>query len=197
MSRKIEVTLYTFDELTDKAKERAREWWRKCLEGETFYAEPPQEDLTELLVAVGFDESTLQFGWSGFWSQGDGAHFTGQWTAQRFAFPDETGLDRLHPLDEQLTRIVEEFRSYARLEPNAACTIKHRGSYSHEGCTQFEMDNEHSAEFENDFTDTCRELMRWFYSELEKSYEWHNADEQVDNNILANEYEFTENGAIA
>ena len=37
------------------------------------------------------------------------------------------------------------------------------------------------------------------FSELsdEAAYDWDNADEQVDENIIANEYEFTEDGEVA
>lgn len=40
MTRTVEVTLYQFAELSDKAKERARQWWRDC-ENETFGHEFP------------------------------------------------------------------------------------------------------------------------------------------------------------
>ena len=32
MSRTVESTVYRFDELSDTAKERARDWWRNCAE---------------------------------------------------------------------------------------------------------------------------------------------------------------------
>ena len=32
---------------------------------------------------------------------------------------------------------------------------------------------------------------------LEAAYDWDNADAQVDENIIANEYEFTEDGEVA
>lgn len=46
-----------------------------------------------------------------------------------------------------------------------------------------------------------RQLMRdfadWMYRQLEAEYEYRMSDEQVDDTITANEYEFTESGERA
>lgn len=39
-----------------------------------------------------------------------------------------------------------------------------------------------------------REFADWIYSRLEAEYEYQNADEQVDESIRINEYEFAEDG---
>jgi hypothetical protein len=39
--------------------------------------------------------------------------------------------------------------------------------------------------------------MRWIYRQLEREYDYQNADAQVDENIRANEYEFYEDGKRA
>lgn len=46
------------------------------------------------------------------------------------------------------------------------------------------------------FSEACTDLARWFYRSLEREYEYANSDEIVDENIRANEYEFTELGRI-
>jgi hypothetical protein len=43
----------------------------------------------------------------------------------------------------------------------------------------------------------ARDAMRWVYRQLEEEYEYQTANEQVDDAIRANEYEFTEAGRIA
>ena len=50
---------------------------------------------------------------------------------------------------------------------------------------------------EDDIRQALRNFADWIYDQLEKEYEYRMADEQVDDAILANEYEFTEAGAIA
>lgn len=68
----IETIVYEFDELNDKAKEKAREWYR---EGNLDYPwyDCTQCDFHEFLALIGFHGVESQF--SGFWSQGDGASF--------------------------------------------------------------------------------------------------------------------------
>ena len=39
-----------------------------------------------------------------------------------------------------------------------------------------------------------RDAMLWIYHDLEKEYDYRNADEQVDDGIRCNEYLFTETG---
>ena len=38
--------------------------------------------------------------------------------------------------------------------------------------------------------------MKWIYRALEKEYEYQNADEQIGENIIANVYDFTEDGEV-
>ena len=51
-----------------------------------------------------------------------------------------------------------------------------------------------------DSEDDIRQLMRdfadWIYKQLESAYEWDNSDDVVSENIVANGYEFDENGNI-
>jgi hypothetical protein len=50
---------------------------------------------------------------------------------------------------------------------------------------------------EEDVTKALRDFNRWIYKRLLAEYEWLIADEQVEESIIANEYEFTEEGKIA
>lgn len=42
-----------------------------------------------------------------------------------------------------------------------------------------------------------RAFADWIYRQLETEYDYQNSDEQVDESIIANEYEFTEEGKPA
>ena len=50
---------------------------------------------------------------------------------------------------------------------------------------------------EDAIRENCRDFMDWIYKSLEREYDYMMANEQVDDSIIANEYEFTENGEIA
>lgn len=70
ITKQVEIKLFSYDELSEKARERVRElmepqhdWWDFVYEG-----------WQEKLAALGYSDVEIQF--SGFWSQGDGASFT-------------------------------------------------------------------------------------------------------------------------
>lgn len=64
----IEINAYTYAELTPEAQERARDWYRECSAGDTYYSEYVQEDAREIAKRLGYEVKDIY--WSGFWSQG-------------------------------------------------------------------------------------------------------------------------------
>ena len=87
----------------------------------------------------------------------------------------------------------------------ATASIKHRGHYYHSGCMEVEVNAcdayDNTLPTFEDVEETIIQCMRdfadWIYKSLKEDYEWRMEDEQVDENITCNEYEFTENGKIA
>ena len=57
-------------------------------------------------------------------------------------------------------------------------------------CDKKEVTQEDAEEV----TQLMRDFANWIYKALELEYEWRNSDEQVDESILSNEYEFDEEG---
>jgi hypothetical protein len=53
------------------------------------------------------------------------------------------------------------------------------------------------GEREEELTEALRDFNRWIFKSLEKEYEYLMSDEQVDESIKANEYEFTKEGGLA
>ena len=49
----------------------------------------------------------------------------------------------------------------------------------------------------DEFRDLMRDFADWIYTSLEEQYESDTSDEVVDENMIANEYEFTEDGERA
>lgn len=196
-------TLYQYDELNDKAKEKARDWWREASANDTIWQECVIDDAMEWLGYLGFSDVKIAF--SGFWSQGDGASFTGIWRAK------DLQADKASGYGDELKDFIAEFQEIATKYPEASARITRVSHhYCHENtvsieCEGFESEmNVDGADVpvvdetrESIFTDICRDLMRKIYRDLEKEYEWQNVDEQVEENIRANEYEFTEDGKRA
>ncbi len=195
-----ETKLYQFDELSDDAKEKARDWYRQGnseMFGD-FHGDCVIDDAKECFKLLGIRIDRVFY--SGFSSQGDGACFEGAWYASDFQ-PGK--LSEHAPQDEELKRIEKEFASLVQALPHSSFRVKHRGHYQHSLCTEFDVDfgqeeeDEVTTVTEEDIKQLARDCMDWIYSSLEKEYEWQNEDEQVDENIRANEYEFTEEGKRA
>lgn len=196
------VKIFQFNELSDKAKEKAREWFREVSASDPIH-EAIWEDAEQILAYMGF--TNQEFEYTGFWRQGDGAHITGRWNNSLNGMEAKVGrlfLVKQHaPIDEELHRIAKEFDEIASaVDEHFTVTVTHRGNYSHENtmCFDFEYGGDDTSDFgidvDDKFQEACRSFARWLYRQLEKEYEFQNSDETVDSNIEANEYEFTEDG---
>jgi hypothetical protein len=83
--------------------------------------------------------------------------------------------------------------------------MKHSGHYYHAGCMSVEVrrvdkcgnDAETTCDQDSMVTGSMRDFAKWIYATLEKEHGYRWSDECVDENIKANEYEFTEDGARA
>lgn len=218
------ATEYEFDELSDEAKERARDWYRGVIEVED-YAEYVIEDAAQCAELMGITIDTREVKlmggktrqepvvyWSGFSSQGDGACFEGRWAAYNV----KPGKLKEHaPQDEKLHKIAEVFEHIARAYPSAGFSVRHSGHYYHKHSTTFDCEageptdeltaavvaallghhlNRSDNFVEEELIEAARDFMQWIYDRLEAEYEYQSSDEQVDETIRANEYTFTEDG---
>jgi hypothetical protein len=195
-----EKTVFTFEELSDTAKEKAREWYRNCDSGDNFFAESVIEDALQCAAILGIDIDKRGIQWSGFWSQGDGACFTGGY---KYARGSAKKIREHAPNDGTLARIADELQAaQARHFYRLYAAVHTSGRYSHSGTMRVDVADSNDeyrdiGAAEHDIADALRNFADWIYQQLESAYEWTNADEQVDENILANEYEFTEDGKPA
>lgn len=189
-----QVKVFTFDELSDKAKEKARDWYRQAGESDQWW-NGVYEDAKDIAKLMGVEIDGI--GFSGFSSQGDGAHFTGSF---KYAPGCAKAVTSYAPLDEQLQRIAKDWQALqASNFYKLSGTVKHSGHYQHENCTSFDVyrgDDWASPEAVDAAQEVMRDLMRWIYRRLEKEWDWLNEDAQVDANILDNGHEFTVNGEL-
>jgi hypothetical protein len=188
-----------FDKLSEKAKERARQDYRETgMDYEWWDA--VYEDAKEILQMLGFCHIDINF--SGFWSQGDGACFTGDWGADDV----KVGKVAEHaPKDEKLhaiAAVIEEagirWQTVVALDPDTellvpGASLRHHGSYCHEHTVTIDTADFFEVD-EEPFVEACRDLMRWIYKQLEAEYDYLTSDETIDDNIRANEWEFTKDG---
>lgn len=189
---------YQFDELSDDAKGKAREWYRKGALDYDWW-DYVYEDAKTIGMLMGIDIDKIYF--SGFWSQGDGACFEGSYGYKKGSLK---AVKEYAPQDEKLHNIVKDLQLIQK--PNfyqLYATVRHSGYYQHSGCTDISVSRDSvnyqymTEDVEDGITQTLREFMDWIYTRLEKEYEWLVSDEQVDESIRTNEYEFTKEGGIA
>ena len=204
----VETQLFTFNELSDDAKEEAREWYRHGhLDDDwwdTVYSD--FEAICEFLgVALKTTPVTLAGGgirrkpciyFRGFGSQGDGASFEvecysyAQGSSARITAyaPND---DELHAIARRLADIQRRnfYQLYARADQH--------GRYCHESSMRIDVrrdDAEMTADAEEVVSEALRDLARWLYHCLEREYNYLQSDEMVDEAIIANAYTFTAAG---
>ena len=210
----IEKTVYPYEELSDGAKAKAREWFVGDGEGGfEFDAEYIYEYASRMGKLMGIDldtkRVTLMGGghrydpciwYSGFWNQDDGACFEGTYRYKKGgikAVSDECG-----GTDKELIRIAQglqdvQRRNFYRL----TATTSHRGHYYHSGCMHVEVEDSENryrdlSDDESDVRQLLRDFADWIYYRLEAAYEYRVSDEAAEEGILANQYEFDESGSI-
>jgi hypothetical protein len=206
----MQTEVFKFSELDDSAKERARDWYR---EGALDYEwwDCTFDDAKECLALAGFEVRNIYF--SGFSSQGDGAVFNGEWHANK-AQPVKA-MKAHAPKNKDLHAIAAEARAIAKLRPDASMATARwiRGYYFGRDDVFAHCEREDdgvertSAEWdargkdddaiEERIVELARDAAHWIYRQLEREYEWLMSDEQVDESIIANDYEFTEEGKRA
>lgn len=200
--RTIETQVFTYDELDEAAKAKAREWWKENGLDYPWY-DCTYEDATQCAALLGIDITRIYF--SGFYSQGDGACFEGSYTARENALSailEHAPQDAtLHDIAAALDKLQSEWRGAI------SATVKHSGHYYHAGCTIIEceldaakwLDDEAATpdltlDAENTLETCLRAFMRWIYRQLETQYDYLMSDEAVAETLLANEYEFLASG---
>lgn len=167
--REITVKLYRFNELSDKAKEKARNWFREGYTGE-FEWENIQDDAKEIGLKI------TELRPTGIQGNNEGEFIT---TARECA-------EKILKNHGETCETYKTAKGY--LQDLAALAIVEGGDVG-----DYEDQNaadELTKEFKYSLLEDYRVI-------LEKEEEYQNSDEVVDENIIINEYEFTENGEIA
>lgn len=206
----IETTVYGIDKLPEAAKEKARAWYREGGFDHDWF-EFVYEDFERVcdILGVRLDTTSVRlFGggtrrkpciwFSGFWSQGDGACFEGDYSYAKGA---SAAIRRYAPKDVELHRIADDLGSIQRRNfYQLRARIGHRGRYYHEYSMDIAVERDSpvvqdmTADAEDDVKEALRDLARWLYGRLQNEYEHLTSDEAIDEMIRLNEYGFTEDG---
>lgn len=205
----IEIKLYEYDELDDKAKQRARDWFR---EGSEFDFDFVKAEFNTFLESIGFENVSSQF--SGFYSQGDGASFDFKGVdfeklfnpqgcdIKEYKFIHDKWLAARAGLIRTAKRIAKSLHAESGRTSNA-----NRYSHARTRYACLELDHNTDAclsdlkivyalreDIEEALTYLMRELSDAYYNHLGNEYDYQNEDDTVADNIKANEYTFLQDG---
>lgn len=184
--KQISVTVYQFDELNDKAKEKAREWYRSCITTDDF--QPTVDCLMDDVAKLGFHN--VDMFWSVGYCQDDHAYLEGQWRASECwdydKIKEEIQL-------EGFLAIAKQFHDLSLLWPEGGIrfhksrveVIDHGPELDYGGPYEKVM---------NAFVSATKELNKWLYHELRDESDHLHSDEQVDEALRSMYYDFTEDG---
>lgn len=193
--RKIETTVYLFDELSKEAQKRAIENERQ----NPYYLPVSWFDCVydqhvELFEENGIDNA--EFSFTGFCSQGDGAS----------VIAGSVDLEKLIKVCKLGNRYQLALNAVKHGEITATIErVSGAGNYAHEHTIYIELELAYNApnydtvsnqcdQLQSLITDHVRGLCRALYRDLESEYDYMISDDVIADYLAANEYEFTETG---
>lgn len=180
MPEQIQITLFTFDELSEESQQRVIKPFREAYEP---HYDVIYEDFVERMSEqYGAELKTEEITWSGFWSQGDGASFICD-------FDTEVLLPILkEELNEDQIALLEEIDAEIDCE-----SIRTGYQYAHENTVRGKVSiyygdayydrmvqiNEIHDILENKLTEIIREESRNLYKQLEDFYDKEMENERI------------------
>lgn len=222
MSKVIEVEVYKWEELSQKAQQKAREWYIDGMDYEWW--EGVYESAKEDGYEKGFHIDKINF--SGFWSQGDGACWQGQVDVRQWLelnYPDSIGLSAwcaliqegvismwckvvantthyCHESTMQFADIVDEtdgfVDEYVMVDPSIFKGMSIANLFdiiaSDTECTLKTVEDITQA-----ITESGKDFAKGIYQRLKEEYEYLCSDEMMLDHFHANDYYFTDEGALA
>ena len=180
------------------------EWW-----------DAVYEDFNRVCEILGIELDKREPSFSGFWSQGDGASWTGRYRANGLNLDTSSGYVAIYdqapakmreyaPLDETLHSIADELCLLGRIYHPVYAKIErpYGGNYVHSNTmyvTEWEyydeeigfegVDTEIAHHIEETLIAQFRALADWLYEQLEDEYDHLTSDEVVIETLEANEIE--------
>lgn len=198
MSRLIQFEVFKYEELSEKAKDVARSWYREDGFGYEWW-KYLYEEFKALAEDLGIEIKDIFFRLA--YTQGDGASFTGSFDLAKV---DMNEAMKHQFCDETLERLIIDFDHLSRISGQSCSgNIHSYGRDSHEYSNiinvEFSLDLDEGQVFiiTRDVTKTLRSLMKWMYSKLQAEYEYITSDKAVAELLNDNGYEFTVEGKRA
>lgn len=195
--RIVETKVYKYEELSDSAKQRAREWYLEDGLGYDWWGFC-YEDFCRVAEILGIEISCRQgrgaeIYFTGFYCQRSGSSFVGTY---RYAKGAVSKIKKYATQDEELHRIA-----YGLQAVQSRHFYKLRASVESRRDDSIRVEVWHDddpyrdiGDAEDDVRDLMNDFNDWMFKRLQDEYEYLTSDEVVEESIIANEYEFDEDG---
>jgi hypothetical protein len=173
MSRKVEIEVFTFDELDDKAKDVARDWYRSASVGDEWW-----DSVYEDAENVGIKITSFDLGGR--------REIDGKFLASA----EETAhkIEKDHGAESETYKTASAYLAKRDSIVNDAPRDAD-GEFEDEGALDEALDA-----VDDEF---LHAILEDYLIMLDHEYEYQNSDEVVEENIRANEYEFLKTGKLA
>lgn len=210
--REVTIKVYRYDELSDAAKAKAREWYRQFEEssfgafGELYEPIETAAGLLGVSFATrkvrtmgGTDRSEPNIHWNLDYSHLPGASFSGSY---RYKARSSRLVAREFPQDAELQRIAGELEKFQRAHGyRLVADIMETDADAHWRSMEIVVFKDLSARMNGsaDYTPLLKSLQdfaRWIFRYIEVEYQYRTADAQIAEGIRANEYEFRDDGSV-
>lgn len=198
--RTIQTNLYTYSELSDKAKERARkDYIDNCVFADEVWADNVKDTLKQVGKALGFTIEEIEY--SGFYAHGDGLCFTGEYSYE----PEAAARvkSEVCVVDECLSHILKLLeRAFSPSDETALRgTIKNGDTYHKNSSGMYferrnRMAGSYTTEEEALVGTAARLLADWAFAIMEKEYEYQTSEAVIVEMSEINDWEYTEDGKI-
>ena len=220
------TTVYTFDELSDRAKESARQWFREGMQTpDDWGADTVLDDVARMGAILGIEIRTRPVKLMGggtrnepnvYYCVGDRDHgfsFAGHYyyakgsvaNIKKEAPADWTNSDgtkghsdsnaTLHDIAVRLADVQR--RNFYKVSASTSHANRNFGGFGMDIDVESDGPVALSDDDRQAVNDALVDFANWAEKQLEREWEYRNSDEAVDDDIRANEYEFTEKGERA
>lgn len=198
----IKVKVYKFKQLSDKAKDRVRQWYAERLNYDWW--DYVYDQFVEEMSEYGIDIATKDIHFSGFWSQGDGAAFSCQ-----MGDSDIIKYLKAHKLTKKywllyvnLIRdnvstgytVKESWRYYSMT--GEMDTLRVYSDHIIDNDDLYNRLHDQAMALACDILEYCRDRAADLYKQLEEEYEYLVSDESIKESCKINGYRFTVDGRI-
>lgn len=190
--RKIEQVIYSFNELSIKAQEKAVREYRESIFKAYCDYEYIIDEMRETADIIGIENIKIYF--SGFSSQGDGACFDGIYRYRKGALKS---IIKFAPLSTELHTIVKTLQEAQRKHfYNIVAKCTQSGMYYHANSMQIDVSHTDDIVISDDIENALKDFADYIYKRLKNDYNDQRRDETITENIIDNDYEFYENGEM-